>query len=825
LQKEQSTEVSKSCVLCSATFQGNITVCPNDGSPLTSLVADKKQGDIIAEKYQILEVLGAGGMGKVYKAKHLLMNRTVAIKTLLPQSVSNAIALKRFQQEAQACSALNHPNLLTVYDFGITPEGLPYLVMDFLEGISLADALPDNGHLPMRRSLPIFMQICMGLAHAHDHGVIHRDLKPANIMLIDYDGTADFVKIVDFGIAKIVKDDDDTNVEHLTQTGEVFGSPLYMSPEQCRGKTLDARSDIYSLGCVMFRTLTGKPPFGGGDRLEAMFNQINQEAPSLCDISPDLTVTPDIEKVVLKCLAKDAADRYQSMGEILSDLEKLPEFDYMVGRYPSTSVRASQLRIPAQPRPSNNSESISGTDKLPAIKEGATKDGATAKTANESTTAPIPIPTESVTAPSSQAISSENASAAAATDNAPATPAAPAEPITIPPTTTPAPPVTGAPEPTPRALAAKAPLFITSNIPRLYAPMSKKARNIFIGAIVAFIALATFMSYMYSARTSKATKNIIAAIEGGETPKEQSVDAQTLFESGKYKEAEVKARKALDEATKTKDAQGVFSSSAELGHIYLHEFKYAEAQQYFTYIFDAKQKRLEVSDNDFARALNGLGIIATLQNDFSRAQAYLNRAEEIRKHYKGRDRVYYARTLAAKGNLARAQKKYAEAIAYLTRAKDLAVEAVGMDNSETFDILNDLGQAYQFARKTQAAEECYKTALDGRKQILDPNSPAIAESQMCMGALRRDQNKIAESIQLFEQAIAIEKQAFGNDSSIVSDLAFVIGGLYERQKQFVKAEAYYSQSVAIRRAKLPAGDPKIAEAAKKEAEMKKKLKS
>jgi serine/threonine protein kinase/tetratricopeptide (TPR) repeat protein len=779
LQKEQSTELSKSCVVCSGTYQGDITVCPNDGSPLTSFVVDKKEGDIIAEKYQILEVLGAGGMGKVYKAKHLLMNRTVAIKTLLPQAVSNALALKRFQQEAQACSALNHPNLMTVYDFGITPEGLPYLVMDFLEGISLADALPDSGHMPTRRSLPIFMQIAMGLAHAHEHGVIHRDLKPANIMLVDYDGTTDFVKIVDFGIAKIIKEDDDVNVEHLTQTGEVFGSPLYMSPEQCRGKTLDARSDIYSFGCVMFRTLTGKAPFGGSDRLEAMFNQINQEAPKLSEVSPELTVTPEIECVVVKCLAKDANDRYQSMAEILDDLEKLPEFDYMVGRYPSTSVRASQLRIPAMPPVATDPASISGTDKLPALKDAIEK--------------------------------------SAGNTTSPQTPAESAPAISLTPGTTASISIASA-----TGTVSSSSLTTAPSLPKEQMP--KNMRTIVISAVVAFVALAAFMSYMYYARNDKNAAKIFAAIDGGQTPKEASVDAQTLFEKGKYTEAETRARKALDEATKTKDTQGVFASSAELGHIYLHEFKYAEAQQYFTYIFEAKQKKLPVSDKDFSRALNGLGMIATLQGDYTRAKAYLDSAQDLRKNFKGRDRVFLARTIAAKGNLARAQKKYPEAIALLTQAKDMSIAAVGMDNSETYDILNDLGQAYQFARKNGAAEECYKTALDGRKRILTPDSPGIAESLMCLAALRRDQNKIGEAIQLFEQAQTIEKQAFGSDSGIVADLGFVIGGLYERQKQFVKAEAYYSQSLAIRRAKLPAGDPKIRESEKKDAEMKRKLK-
>src|SRR5262249_16807581 len=161
-------------------------------------------GAVIGDRYEITGVIAGGGMGTIFRAKHQLMKRTVAIKMLHPQMVASASALKRFQQEAEAASCLNHPNILSVFDFGLTAQGKPYVVMACLEGKSLASLLATDAHLPVGRSLKIFVQIAAALAHAHQKGVIHRDLKPANIMLVDLDGDPDFVKLVDFGIAKML---------------------------------------------------------------------------------------------------------------------------------------------------------------------------------------------------------------------------------------------------------------------------------------------------------------------------------------------------------------------------------------------------------------------------------------------------------------------------------------------------------------------------------------------------------------------------------------------------------------------------------------------
>src|SRR4029450_1587391 len=238
-------------------------------------------------------------MSAVYKARHLLIDRIVAIKVLHSHLVSQATTLKRFQQEANAVSHLSHPNIIAIHDFGISAETQPYLIMDYLEGTSLSDLLEKEGHLSLERAFPIFLEICEALDHAHEHGVVHRDLKPSNVMLTNIGEQTDCVKIVDFGIAKLMPTADSEG-QNLTKTGEVFGSPLYMSPEQCMGQPLDAPCDIYSMGCVMYETLMGKPPFHGNNVLETMYMRLTETAPSFSSMRPDLKIASSIEAVVLR---------------------------------------------------------------------------------------------------------------------------------------------------------------------------------------------------------------------------------------------------------------------------------------------------------------------------------------------------------------------------------------------------------------------------------------------------------------------------------------------------------------------------------------------
>ncbi|HEY9715809.1 MAG TPA: serine/threonine-protein kinase, partial [Chroococcales cyanobacterium] len=314
----------KGCITCGQEFDYEQAVCPDDGTILTPLNEEKLVGTVLADRYEVLEVIGGGGMGLVYKARHRLMNRVVAIKTLHRHLISSAETLKRFQLEAQAASCLSLPNILTIYDFGLTGEGQPYMVMDYLEGTSLSDVLDKDGHLPVDRFLGIFSQACAGLAHAHQKGVLHRDIKPSNIMLVHYGDQADFVKIVDFGIAKLLNQTD-AGSKNLTKTGEVYGSPSFMSPEQCRGKELDSRSDIYAMGCVMYRSITGQNPHQGSDIIELLFKQVSEVPAPFDKVAPEFGLPEELERIIFKAIAKDPNQRYQTMNELKEALDGLKE--------------------------------------------------------------------------------------------------------------------------------------------------------------------------------------------------------------------------------------------------------------------------------------------------------------------------------------------------------------------------------------------------------------------------------------------------------------------------------------------------------------------
>ncbi len=376
---------------CGQEFDWETTICPDDNTPLTALgEEDQLVGTTLADRYEIMEVIGGGGMGLVYKARHKLMNRIVAIKMLHKHMISSKDTLKRFQLEAQAASCLSLPNILTVYDFGLTNEGQPYMVMDYLEGTSLADVLEEEHHLLPERAVNIFIQACAGLAHAHQKGVLHRDIKPSNIMLVNFGDQADFVKIVDFGIAKLLNQ----GVGELTKTGEVYGSPSYMSPEQCRGKETDARSDIYSMGCVMYRTLSGRPLFSGDDIIELLFKQVS-EPPAPFDA--DLNIPNDLETAIFKALAKDAGDRYQTMGEFKEALEKY--VDKRSGKpVPTLTVEGPMPLWKRHGEAPSNAATASSTSNAAAAAGNATPAPAAAakskSTPSTSTPSPPPVASE-----------------------------------------------------------------------------------------------------------------------------------------------------------------------------------------------------------------------------------------------------------------------------------------------------------------------------------------------------------------------------------------------------------------------------------------------
>lgn len=268
---------------------------------------------VLLDRYEQLGQIGAGGMGVVHKARHRLMDQIVAVK-ILKMLESNETALLRFRQEAKAASKIQHDNVVSIHDFGVAND-TAYLVMEFVDGCTLSDVIKERGTLPVDEALSIFNQICRGLISAHDAGVIHRDLKPSNVLLAQLTKQDRVVaKIADFGIAKLEMDE-----QGLTQTGEIFGSPLYMSPEQCRGQVADLRSDIYSLGCVMYETLCGVPPISGNNALDTIHKRLNDSPRPLSEFRSD--VPPGLECLILDCLMIDPSRRPQDVFAVLNVLE------------------------------------------------------------------------------------------------------------------------------------------------------------------------------------------------------------------------------------------------------------------------------------------------------------------------------------------------------------------------------------------------------------------------------------------------------------------------------------------------------------------------
>lgn len=313
-------ETTRVCLACGLETQEEISNCPNDGS-LLAAGADPLLGTTFLDKYQITDVLGRGGMSAVYKAKHLMMDRYVAIKFLRSELVHDNVMLQRFQLESKAVSLLKHPNIITVHDFGLSPQGVPYLIMDFLEGKTVSDLVAEIEYMEPARCVALFTQICNALAHTHNKGVIHRDIKPSNLIISIGDDGQEVAQVVDFGIAKLLEREA-SDASKLTASGEVFGSPAYMSPEQCNGSAIDSRTDIYALACVIYNCLTGRPPLLGRNAMETVLMHVRDMPRSFGEIRPDLTISPVLERVVFKGLAKDPNERHASMNEFGSELAK-----------------------------------------------------------------------------------------------------------------------------------------------------------------------------------------------------------------------------------------------------------------------------------------------------------------------------------------------------------------------------------------------------------------------------------------------------------------------------------------------------------------------
>ena len=284
--------------------------------------SDSLVNQLVGGRFRVLGLLGEGGMGEVYKGQHEPLGDIVAIKVLKKEHAKDERMVARFRREARSTSRVQHRNVVSIFDMGQLDDGRLYLVMEFISGKSLVDILDEEGALPVERAVRLGVQVADAMAAAHSMGIMHRDLKPENIVLLNTP-EGEHVKVLDFGLARMVENT--APEDKITMSGEVFGTPIYMSPEQCFGETLNFTTDVYSFGASFFELLTGEPPFEGNNIVAIMLAHKNQQPRVPSEVYPENKIPPELDQIVLKCLSKNQADRFPSGVELARELRHVQD--------------------------------------------------------------------------------------------------------------------------------------------------------------------------------------------------------------------------------------------------------------------------------------------------------------------------------------------------------------------------------------------------------------------------------------------------------------------------------------------------------------------
>lgn len=829
----------KICPQCGRHFVIAENVCPHDG---TILEIDKTQqliGKVLGGHYQILSAIGAGGMSAVFKARHDMLDRIVAVKIMHSHMLTQQGSLARFQQEAKAASHLTHPNIISVHDFGVSNDEQVYLVMDYLEGISLAELLVEKGHLTPERAVPIFMQICDALHHAHHRGIIHRDLKPSNVMLINTESLEDVVKIVDFGIAKLLPGSA-LESQRLTQTGEVFGSPIYMSPEQCTGQTLDARSDIFSLGCVMYETLCGKPPFVGQNMLETMYIRLSEKAKGF---DPDLKIPKQLEAAIMIAIAREPENRYQNMLELRQDLENVavsttgkttlstgirqrlakveraernnkyppPEilfiagaavlillgtliFKEMSGHWPGQSSIAYQdawSKYDQQGQEQYNQGNYPEAEKLltTAVDEAETfgeNDKRLVISLGKLSKLYRAQGKESDAAKLDQRIADikEQNPGSGFEDQSNLDDLVD---LTL----------------------SVVPQSISKNKPTESQKLVQKLQDL-AGRCV------KQQNYEKAEELLLQSLAIQKQISGLQSPgvADTLTSMADLYgtEQGKYTQAEPLYKQALEIRSKSfgADSPQVADSLYNLGKLYEYQGKYPQSQEFYLKSLDICRKKLPSDHPDIARTISSLAGLYRLQGDYDKSEEYYQKALKLYQTAQGPNADTVAMTLNNLAGLAFNEGKYSQAAPLYQQALNIYKKAYGNEDPSVATIINNLAVVLYKQGDYGKAEPLYKQALAIREKILPPDHPEIAQSLNSLAELYRVQHKYAMAEQLYKRALTITEKSFGLIHPEVARVLNSIGQLYTDEAFYPQAEEFLKRSLQIRQQVYQGGHPEVA---------------
>jgi serine/threonine-protein kinase len=720
------------CTQCGKSYPEGTRICPLDGNELMSTMSDPLIGVVLPRKYRVQALLGRGSMSVVYRGVYEPLEQPVAIKMLKSHLVSDPQQAKRFQQEIKTAGTLNHRNIVSILDFGVTEQGVPYLVMEYLAGRSMSDVIEDEDRISVDRVIKIFSQAASALAFAHDAGVVHRDIKPSNLVIVDRGDERDVVKIVDFGIAKLMGHGDShegvaSSSLALTATGEVIGTPLYMSPEQANGRDLDLRSDIYSLGCVMYNAITGRPPFVGDTAIDTIRLQITGTPPAIDKVRPDLYIPERLQSIIIKCLQKDPRLRYQRMEHLKADLESCdPRRESL-----ATTVRLSRNAVEARPMPDSLFEDEENS-RLPRV----------------------PMLLIVVAALVIVTISAYKSFSDAGRKKSPHGVETTAPAAVAPPAGTVAPPVVNDTSWRRNVVAAQ---------DAFEAGQYAQAQSLYKDA------LADAEKFAQPDVRKAATLTGLAAV---------------LCAEDKLADAEQTAKKALAvyQAASPNDPARAEVYTA-LAHVYSAENDLANAEDAAKEALNIRTQTLGDQHHDVASSLQCLANVEALRGDNKRADELLTKAIAIAERSLGTNNPDVASLVHDLALVREKEGQQDSAEQLLNRALGIRQKYLGQEHPAVADTLVALGTLEFNVRQDASAETMFKNALAIRQKVFGEHSPRTAEVYSALAGFYEARKRFPEAEEAYRKAVKIREAAWGADNpKLAPSLQALIKFLHDRHR-------------------------------------------
>lgn len=697
--QQQETELEL-CTTCNTSYPSGTGICQVDGTELISTMRDPMVGVVLPKKYRIIGLLGRGAMSVVYRGVHEPTGQTVAIKLLKSHLVSDTVSARRFQMEAQTVGQLQHPNIVDVLHHGVTEQGVPYLIMELVAGDSLADILHNENCISSNRTIRIFAQAASALAYAHDRGVIHRDIKPSNIVVCHTADERDVVKIVDFGIAKM--QGYGITSQNLTATGEVVGTPMYMSPEQTMGKDLDGRSDIYSLGCVMYECVTGTPPFVGQSAVDTMHKQILQDAVPVDTVRPDLYIPERLKNVINLAMTKDVRGRYQHMRELQADLEGINRGTMVNAVVPELKDTGHWKRLV--------SGNILYIGIAAAVIVGGIGLGAFMLFSKKGG-----IQSQTLIATDGDATSWQTH-------------------------------MNRGQDLLRQGKYEEAQSILLTASREAEAFKQPDAR---LGNTLNQLATAYYLqdNYQDAASASEKALDINKKVSKG---KDSPAVAESLSNLAMIKCAQgdfAAAEKLGKEGLRMREAvlgpkhQDVANSLQALAELACKKKDFKSAESLLTRALDIRKRSLGAQNPEVANTLYNLGMVAQAQGNHQKAESLYKQALSIQQMQLGAEHIKVSDTMVALGTLSYYRHNNKQARTMLNNALDIREKALGRQSAKVAEILTCLAIIDEDENKLQDAEKQYREALEIREKLWGSNSPRLVKSLDHMARIMHKTNQ------------------------------------------------------------------------------------